>query len=151
LISAGRTAASLMSVDHDTEPQQLGPRVRFDGHTLLSGSCSWTDRTLVAQAEWYPKRTMSAAERLPFYAAPFPLTEIDWSYYAPPAEQQARMWADRTPDGFRFDVKAYSLLTGHPTRPASLWPDLREELPEDVRAKRNIYAKDLAPDALDEA
>jgi uncharacterized protein YecE (DUF72 family) len=140
-----------LTVHNDTEPQQLGPRVCFDGHTLLSGSCSWTDRTLVAQSDWYPKRTMSAAERLRFYAAQFPLTEIDSSYYAPPGEQQARMWADRTPEGFRFDVKAYSLLTGHPTRPASLWRDLREELPEDVLAKRNIYAKDLGSDALDEA
>ncbi|WP_345582229.1 DUF72 domain-containing protein [Streptomyces prasinosporus] len=26
----------------------------------------------------------------------------------------------RTPDGFRFDVKAFSLLTGHPTRPEAL-------------------------------
>jgi uncharacterized protein YecE (DUF72 family) len=140
-----------MNVHHDPEPQQLGPRVAFDGHTLLSGSCSWTDRTLVAQADWYPKRTMSAAERLRFYAAQFPLTELDSSYYAPPGEEQARIWADRTPEGFRFDVKAYSLLTGHPTRPASLWRDMHEELPEDVQAKPNIYAKDLGPDALDEA
>src|SRR6516225_137491 len=98
-----------MTAHHDTEPQRLGPRVAFDGHTLLSGSCSWTDRTLVAQADWYPKRTMSAAERLRFYAAQFPLTEPDSSYYAPPGEEQARIWADRTPEGFRFDVKAYSL------------------------------------------
>jgi uncharacterized protein YecE (DUF72 family) len=140
-----------MSAHQDSEPEQLGARVSFDGHALLSGSCSWTDRTLVAQADWYPKRTMSAAERLRFYAAQFPLTEIDSSYYAPPGEQQARLWADRTPEGFRFDVKAYSLLTGHPTRPASLWRDLHEVLPADVQAKRNIYAKDLAPDALDEA
>ena len=35
------------------------------------------------------------------------------------------LWAERVPSGFRFDVKAYSLLTGHPTRPRSLWRDLR--------------------------
>jgi uncharacterized protein YecE (DUF72 family) len=139
-----------MAAQHDTESQQLGPRISFDGHALLTGSCSWTDRTLVAQADWYPRRTMSAAERLRFYAARFPLTEIDSTYYAPPAEHQARLWADRTPAGFRFDVKAYSLLTGHPTRLGSLWPDLRERLPADVQAKRNIYAKDLDPAALDE-
>src|SRR6516165_8810854 len=101
-----------MAAQHDTESQQLGPRISFDGHALLTGSCSWTDRTLVAQADWYPRRTMSAAERLRFYAARFPLTEIDSTYYAPPSDQQARLWAERTPDGFRFDVKAYSLLTG---------------------------------------
>ena len=107
------------------------------------GSCSWTDRTLVQDADWYPKKTMSAEERLRYYAAQFPLTEIDSTYYAPPAEQQARLWAERTPDGFRFDVKAYSLLTGHPTRPNSLWRDLREQLPPEIAEKRNIYASHL--------
>jgi uncharacterized protein YecE (DUF72 family) len=94
---------------------------------------------------------MSAEERLKFYASRFPLTEIDSTYYAPPAEQQARLWAGRTPEGFRFDVKAYSLLTGHPTRPRSLWRDLREQLPPDVADKRNIYAHHLHGEALDEA
>jgi uncharacterized protein YecE (DUF72 family) len=94
---------------------------------------------------------MSAEERLRYYAAQFPLTEIDSTYYAPPAERQVALWAERTPDGFRFDVKAYSLLTGHPTRPRSLWRDLREELPPDVAEKRNIYAKHLGPAAMDEA
>jgi uncharacterized protein YecE (DUF72 family) len=94
---------------------------------------------------------MSAEERLRYYASQFPLTEIDSTYYAPPAERQARLWAERTPKGFRFDVKAYSLLTGHPTRPGSLWKDLREQLPSDVAGKRNIYAHHLDSDALDEA
>ena len=118
---------------------------------MLTGSCSWTDATLVREADWYPRKTMTAEERLAFYAARFPLTEIDSTYYAPPAEQQAKLWAQRTPEGFRFDVKAYSLLTGHPTRPASLWSDLREQLPAEVLSKRNLYAKHLSEDALEEA
>jgi uncharacterized protein YecE (DUF72 family) len=117
----------------------------------LVGSCSWTDKTLVQESDWYPRRTMSAEERLRFYASQFPLTEIDSTYYAPPAEQQTRLWAERTPEGFRFDVKAYSLLTGHPTRPRSLWPDLREQLDPEAAAKRNIYPNHLDPDALQEA
>jgi uncharacterized protein YecE (DUF72 family) len=134
-----------------TQPPQLDPRVSFDGHVVLAGSCSWTDRTLVEEASWYPRRTMSAEERLRFYAAHFPLTEIDSTYYAPPSEQQARLWAERTPNGFRFDVKAYSLLTGHPTRHASLWRNMREALAPDAQAKRNLYAKDLHVEALGEA
>jgi uncharacterized protein YecE (DUF72 family) len=94
---------------------------------------------------------MSAEERLRFYAGRFPVTEIDATYYAPPSEAQARLWAQRTPPGFRFDVKAYSLLTGHPTRPQSLWPDVRETLGEEAAGKRNVYATHLPPDALDEA
>ncbi|MBV9196886.1 MAG: DUF72 domain-containing protein [Solirubrobacterales bacterium] len=130
---------------------KLGPITRLGEHTVLTGSCSWTDRTLVAETDWYPKRTMSAEERLRFYAGRFPLTEIDSTYYAPPAEPQARLWAQRTPDGFRFDVKAYSLLTGHPTRPQSLWPDVRERLAPEAAGKRSVYAKHLDPDALAEA
>ncbi len=129
---------------------ELGASLQVGEHRVLTGSCSWTDKTLL-EADWYPKRTMSAEERLRYYAAHFPLTEIDSTYYAPPAEQQARLWAERTPDGFRFDVKAYSLLTGHPTRPKSLWKDIRDELPADVAEKRNIYAHHLDPDTLQEA
>jgi uncharacterized protein YecE (DUF72 family) len=130
---------------------QLGDRVAVDGHPVLCGTCSWTDKTLLQEADWYPRRTMSAEERLRFYAGQFPIAEVDATYYAPPSEQQAQLWAGRTPDGFRFDVKAYSLLTGHPTRPASLWKDLREQLPEEVTAKRSLYAHHLDPEQLDEA
>jgi uncharacterized protein YecE (DUF72 family) len=134
-----------------SEEPQLGQSVTLEHDLVLTGSCSWTDKTLVEQADWYPRRTMTPEERLRFYASRFPLTEIDSTYYAPPSERQARLWAERTPDGFRFDVKAYSLLTGHPTRPRSLWKDLREQLPTDVAEKRNIYANHLDPEVLAEA
>src|SRR5881275_1820001 len=139
-----------MSPD-ETHTEALGPLLRIKDRDVLTGSCSWTDKTLVEQAEWYPRRTMSAEDRLRFYASRFPLTEIDSTYYAPPSEHQARLWAERTPDGFRFDVKAYSLLTGHPTRPRSLWKDLREQLPAEVAEKRNVYSNHLDSEAVDEA
>jgi hypothetical protein len=53
----------LMSSQQATDPRQLGRRIRFDGHVVLAGSCSWTDRALLEQASWYPRRTMSAEER----------------------------------------------------------------------------------------
>jgi uncharacterized protein YecE (DUF72 family) len=137
--------------DEPASEPTLGPPAWSGRHPVLTGSCSWTDKTLVEQADWYPRRTMSAEERLRYYAAQFPLTEIDSTYYAPPAERQVALWAQRTPDGFRFDVKAYSLLTGHPTRPKSLWRDLRDQLPAEVAEKRNLYANHLDPEALDEA
>jgi uncharacterized protein YecE (DUF72 family) len=141
----------MISLGGVTQSEQLGPPAWTGAHTVLTGSCSWTDKTLVEDADWYPQRTMSAEERLRYYAAQFPLTEIDSTYYAPPAERQVSLWAERVPEGFRFDVKAYSLLTGHPTRPRSLWRDLREALPPDVAEKRNVYPKHLGADALDEA
>jgi len=130
--------------------QALGPLVCVGGHPVFLGTCSWTDRTLVEESAWYPRRTMGAAERLRFYASRFPLAEIDSTYYAPPSERQARLWAERTPEGFRFDVKAYSLLTGHPTRPRSLWADIREQLPTEAQEKRNIYPRHLPAEALEE-
>jgi uncharacterized protein YecE (DUF72 family) len=134
-----------------SDDAQLGARIERGGHSVLAGTCSWAEKTLVEESDWYPQRTMTPEERLRFYASQFPLTEIDATYYAPPAERQAELWAQRTPDGFRFDVKAYSLLTGHPTKPRSLWRDIREQLPPEVAEKRNLYAKDLGSDALDEA
>ncbi len=149
--SAEPQSAEQHGAEHQGAEQPIGPEIRLEGRRVLTGSCSWTDRTLVEQADWYPRRTMSPEERLRYYASQFPLTEIDSTYYAPPAEQQTRLWAQRTPAGFRFDVKAYSLLTGHPTRPRSLWKDLRESLSADAAGKRNIYPKHLDPESLDEA
>ncbi len=131
--------------------EHLGAPAWTGRHAVLTGSCSWTEKTLVEEGDWYPQRTMSAEERLRYYAAQFPLTEIDSTYYAPPAERQVALWAERTPEGFRFDVKAYSLLTGHPTRPRSLWRDLREGLDPEVAEKRNVYPNHLGPEAMNEA
>jgi uncharacterized protein YecE (DUF72 family) len=117
---------------------------------VLVGTCSWTDKTLTEETDWYPRRSMTAEERLKFYASRFPIVEVDSTYYFPPSPQLARTWVDRTPKQFTMNVKAYSLLTGHPTQPKSLWRDLRDELPEDVAAKRALYPHHLDPDALDE-
>jgi uncharacterized protein YecE (DUF72 family) len=139
-----------MPRDDDGE-EPLGATVDLNGHAVLVGTCSWTDRTLIRETEWYPRGTMSAEERLRFYAARFPLVEVDSTYYRPLTEGQAATWAERSPEGFRFNVKAYSLLTGHPTQPRSLWPDLRELLDEEAREKRSIYATHLPEDAVEVA
>jgi uncharacterized protein YecE (DUF72 family) len=94
---------------------------------ILVGTCSWTDRALVASG-WYPRGRRDAERRLRFYSERFPVVEADSSYYALPGERTSRLWAERTPDGFVFDVKAFSLLTGHPTRPEALPADLRPAL-----------------------
>ncbi|WP_037857854.1 DUF72 domain-containing protein [Streptomyces sp. NRRL S-340] len=94
---------------------------------ILVGTCSWTDRALVASG-WYPRGRRDAEGRLRFYAERFPVVEVDSTYYALPGERTSRLWAERTPDGFVFDVKAFSLLTGHPTRPNALPADLRPAL-----------------------
>ncbi|MFF8289536.1 DUF72 domain-containing protein [Streptomyces sp. NPDC016309] len=91
---------------------------------ILIGTCSWTDKALVASG-WYPPGRRDAEGRLRHYAEHFPVVEVDATYYALPSARNSLLWAQRTPEGFRFDVKAFSLLTGHPTRQAALPADLR--------------------------
>jgi uncharacterized protein YecE (DUF72 family) len=131
-------------------PEDLGPIFRLGGAEVRVGTCSWTDRTLVRETDWYPKRSMSAAERLAYYGARFSVVEADNTYYGPPSRQLTEGWAERTPDGFRMNVKAYSLMTGHPTKPETLWPDVREALDPDAAGKTNIYPHHLPDDALEE-
>lgn len=112
--------------------------------TLLAGSASWTDPTLLASGLFYPPEARTAEDRLRFYATQFPLTEVDSSFYGLPGVRNARLWAERTPPGFTFDVKAFRAFTGHAVPIRSLPADLRGEvaandpllwrgLPADVR------------------
>ncbi|MBB5934321.1 DUF72 domain-containing protein [Streptomyces zagrosensis] len=94
---------------------------------MLIGTCSWTDRALVASG-WYPPDQRDAEGRLRYYAKQFPVVEVDATYYALPSRRNSLLWAARTPAGFRFDVKAFSLLTGHPTRTEALPATLRHAL-----------------------
>ncbi|MGH9276816.1 MAG: DUF72 domain-containing protein [Acidimicrobiales bacterium] len=135
---------------HGVQASQAGAPIAIDGAQVRTGTCSWTDPTLVRQADWYPRKSMTAAERLEFYAGKFPAVEVDSTYYFPPTPELARMWVERTPPGFAMNVKAYSLLTGHPTFPHSLWPDLQAEVLPEFRDKRRLYAKHLPDDAVDE-
>jgi uncharacterized protein YecE (DUF72 family) len=108
------------------------------------GTASWTDKTLLASG-WYPADADTPEKRLAHYAKTFPLVEVDATYYSPPAEQTARLWAERTPPGFTFNIKAFSLLTGHPTAVSKLYKDLRPDTD-----KRNVYPKDLEPQVYEE-
>jgi len=108
------------------------------------GTASWTDKTLLASG-WYPSSANTAEKRLAHYARHYPLVEVDATYYAPPAEQTANLWAQRTPADFTFNIKAFSLLTGHPAKVTALPTDLRPETD-----KKNLYPKDLEPQAYED-
>lgn len=109
------------------------------------GTASWTDPSLLA-AGWYPQGATSAEDRLKFYAANFPLVEVDSTYYFPPSEQNSTLWVERTPPKFLFDVKAFSLLTQHPTKPAALPKEHRPA----ADTRKNVYAKDLDKAVIDD-
>ncbi|MGH8951319.1 MAG: DUF72 domain-containing protein [Acidimicrobiia bacterium] len=115
------------------------------------GTCSWTDPTLTETDLFYPSEKMTAEERLAFYSEQFPVVEVDSTYYAPPSERVAGLWVERTPPEFTFDIKAFRLLTQHPTPPKTLWKDIREKLPEDQAEKNNVYMRDLPRDLQAEA
>ena len=114
---------------------------------VLIGTCSWTDKELVASGKFYPHASMSAEERLRFYSDNFPLVEVDSTYYALPNERTAALWAERTPRDFTFDVKAFRLFTGHWADKAAFPRDLQSEIGEVPQGKRGFYYKDV-PDSI---
>jgi len=112
------------------------------------GTAGWTDRSLI-DSGWYPAEASDPEKRLKYYASQFPLVEVDSAYYALPAERTAAAWAERTPAGFIFNVKAYSLFTQHPTPVRSLPTDLREAAGK--AGKERVYLKDVDPEVTSEA
>jgi uncharacterized protein YecE (DUF72 family) len=106
------------------------------------GVTSWTEKTLL-ESGWYPKSVHTAEDRLRWYATQFPIVENDSTYYALPTERNAQLWAERTPEGFIMNLKAFATLTGHYTDPHRLPADLRDALPPALRDEPHVYPKDL--------
>ena len=107
--------------------------VDLGGSRVLLGTTSWADRGLVQAGTFYPRKTMTARARLGFYAGRFPLAEVATTYRFPPTPDLAAQWVERTPPGFVFDIRAWSLLSGAPTLPDSRWPDLQGSVPVTYR------------------
>jgi uncharacterized protein YecE (DUF72 family) len=120
-----------------------------DGGAIRVGTASWTDPTMTAAGVFYPDAAKSAEDRLQFYASQFPLVEVDATYYALPYPKLAELWRDRTPPGFIFNIKAHALMTGQPTETKRLPKVIREALPEDLKAKPRLYARDLPEDVTE--
>jgi uncharacterized protein YecE (DUF72 family) len=80
----------------------------------------------------------SAEERLRFYAEQFNTVEVDSTYYALPAERNAKLWTERTPDGFVFNIKPFPLMTQHPAEMSRLPKQLREMVPAEERSNRQL-------------
>lgn len=94
------------------------PRIRI-------GTASWTDPEFI-KAGWYPPDVKGDAEgRLRYYAEHFPMVEVNATFYALPTVATTEAWAERTPDAFRFHVKAHQIISGHPSEPGRLPPPLR--------------------------
>jgi uncharacterized protein YecE (DUF72 family) len=105
---------------------------------FLVGTASWTDATLVKSDLFYPPGATTAAERLAFYASHFPTVEVDASYYAILSEDVARLWVERTPSGFIFNVKAFAWLTQHPAETGRLPTTIKNALPAELKSSPRI-------------
>jgi uncharacterized protein YecE (DUF72 family) len=115
------------------------------------GTASWTEKTLLESGTFYPKDITTAEGRLNFYAQHFDTVEVDSTYYSPPAERNAVLWAERTPPGFLFNIKAYSMLTKHPTLIKSIPKVLRGSLPSKYteEPKSTDFPKEIVEAAFD--
>jgi len=126
-----------------------------DRDRIRVGTASWTDPEFI-RAGWYPDEVKNDAEgRLRYYARHFPMVEVNATFYALPRAGTVQAWADRTPDDFRFHVKAHQVISGHASDPARLPPPLRE-LPFQADRRGRIRRpsrelRDAVTDALVEA
>ena len=78
---------------------------------LLIGTCNWADHD-----PFYPEelqRGRRQRDKLTFYARYFPVVEIDTTFYGIPKPPVVEGWVERTPEAFRFNIKAFRSLTGH--------------------------------------
>src|SRR4029078_8110705 len=114
---------------------------RLDRMSVRVGTCSWADDSL--SKLWYPPGVGSAEARLRFYAEHFDTVEVNSSYYALPTEAMAAAWAERTPPGFVFHVKAFGMMTRHPVRVEQLPPDMRSEAEFDERGRIDRPSREL--------
>ena len=79
--------------------------------TIRVGTASWTDHEPFYPPE-YDKAAMKS-QRISYYARYFDLVEVDSTFYHLQPARNFQMWAERTPPGFVFDVKAYGEMTWH--------------------------------------
>jgi uncharacterized protein YecE (DUF72 family) len=111
-----------------TAPRRLRTEYRI-------GLSAWTDRSMLEEGEFYPRKTMTAEERLWWYSRYFDVVEVNSSFYAIPSAETAAGWVERTPPGFLFNVKALGLLTGHHVDAARLPDALKRMVPVGRLAK----------------
>ncbi len=116
---------------------------------VLVGISSWADPEL-AKSAYYPPEVKTPDARLRYYAAQFPLAELDSSYHFFPTRANLKLWLENTPDGFTFDIKAFSLFTGHPTPVASLPRAIREKYGAGIPDKSTVYSHHLPEPLVDE-
>lgn len=136
----------LFSASQSSEPPGSVGRRR----NIRVGTCSWSDPSLIKSKRFYPRGSGTSEKRLRYYASQFPIVEVDSSFFAMPAPENAALWAERTPADFVFNMKAFRLFTGHQTPAQTLPPDIQKVLPPLPPRKRNWYYGDLPEEIREE-
>lgn len=116
---------------------------------IACGTAGWTDKTLVKGGLFYPRGVTKAEDRLRHYSSHFQLVEVDATYYSLLPRAVSENWVRWTPDWFRFDVKAFPVLTGHPIDVARLPKDLQRSMHRDGLEGR-VYPDALSSDLRQE-
>lgn len=107
--------------------------------TILVGTCSWAGRVVEPARKLYRTTKPTSEQMLHYYSGLFSTVEVDATFYALPSKRTGQLWADRSPDGFVFHVKAYSLFTTHRITTRSLPADLRRELPPSGQDRPQLH------------
>jgi uncharacterized protein YecE (DUF72 family) len=110
-------------------------RQRTDYRIALS---AWTNNSPLDQGRFYPRRSMTAEERLWWYCRFFDAVEVNSSFRTIPSAETTARWARRTPPKFLFNVKAYGLLTGHYLDVAGLPETLKKMIPRGQHMRRRV-------------
>jgi uncharacterized protein YecE (DUF72 family) len=116
---------------------------------ILFGISAWADPGLLSSG-FYPPEVRTAASRLQYYATRFSVAEVDATYHSFATARNIAVWLDNTPPGFAFNLRAFSLFTGHPTPFASLPRSFRNTYAGRIEERDRIYAHHLPADALDD-
>lgn len=74
---------------------------------IYVGTSSWSDHK-----GFYPTG-LPSNQRISYYAQHFPIVEINSTYYRMMPRRNFELWAERTPEGFLFDVKPFKQITWH--------------------------------------
>lgn len=138
------------------------PAAPFSSETLpdvsgkvLSGTCGWSDPTLLQCGRFYPRhlRSATAGPRLAFYSGPRGFggtVEIDTSNYSLPSHKSVATWADSTPPGFTFHIKAFGLFASRTCQWRSLPRESREAAEKEapwLAQRTNVKLEEL-PEAV---
>ena len=83
-------------------------RIKGSGTKLYAGASGYSFKEW--KGPFYPEK-MKPEEMLPFYAARLPTVEINNTFYRMPQATMLDHWAQVTPAGFRFAIKASRRIT----------------------------------------